>query len=463
MKSICTFFIGFGLCMFCIYPKSFCQVPEAINYQAVARDAGGNLLSNQMVSFKLSIRQGSFSGTIVYSEIHLKTTSSLGLAILEIGRGTVVSGSFSAINWGIDSYYLQTEMDPAGGTSYSLSGTSQFLSVPYALYSKNGVAPGQNPGEMLYWNGSAWVTLSPGTYGQTLTFCNGVPSWGGCLPIVTTTTVSSIGTSNAASGGNVTSDGGSTVTARGVCWNTSSNPTTANSHTSDGSGTGIFVSTLTILIPNTQYYVRAYATNSIGTAYGNEEIFTTIPWICGLPITDTRDTKVYSTVLIGTQCWFAQNLNVGTKLNVTENQTNNSIIEKYCYNNADASCDVYGGLYQWAETVQYLNGATNTASWTPVPTGNVQGICPGGWHIPSDAEWTTLSTFLGGESVAGGKLKEAGIAHWASPNSGATNSSGFTALPGGNRNAGGWFENLSVLWDNLDWFGGYTLHRVELV
>ncbi|MCX6243947.1 MAG: hypothetical protein NTU98_04515 [Bacteroidetes bacterium] len=161
---------------------------------------------------------------------------------------------------------------------------------------------------------------------------------------------------------------------------------------------------------------------------------------CG---TVTYGGQTYTSVIIGIQCWMTQNLNIGGAIPGVQDQTNNAIIEKYCYNNNAANCDVYGGLYQWAEIVQYLNGATNTASWNPVPTGNVQGICPDGWHLPTDAEWTILTTYLGGESVAGGPMKEAGTAHWTSPNTGATNSSEFTALPGGYRNSSGTCINLA--------------------
>jgi uncharacterized protein (TIGR02145 family) len=143
--------------------------------------------------------------------------------------------------------------------------------------------------------------------------------------------------------------------------------------------------------------------------------------------------QTYQTVVIGTQCWMAENLNIGTMINGSQEQANNAVVEKYCYDNNLANCDVYGGMYQWAEVIQYLNGATNTTSWNPLPTGDVQGICPPGWHLPADAEWTTLTTCLGGEGVAGGKMKEAGTSHWLSPNTGATNTSGFTALPGGDR------------------------------
>ncbi len=253
------------------------------------------------------------------------------------------------------------------------------------------------------------------------------------LPTVTTAVITNNTQTTATGGGEVTSDGGAIVTARGVCWSTSQNPTITDSYTSDGNGTGIFVSNLTGLTANTPYFVRAYAINSVGTAYGNEQTFATLPGSpCGQPITDTRDGKTYNTVLIGTQCWFAQNLNVGTKVLGSANQTNNSIIEKYCYNNLESNCDVYGGLYQWDEAMQYST------------TEGVIGICPTGWHLPTDAEWTTLTTFLGGEAVAGGKMKETGLTHWAAPNTGATNSSGFTALPGGDRNGYyGNFENLT--------------------
>ncbi|MCX6245298.1 MAG: hypothetical protein NTU98_11410 [Bacteroidetes bacterium] len=181
---------------------------------------------------------------------------------------------------------------------------------------------------------------------------------------------------------------------------------------------------------NTAYtrYVCAY--NGCGYSASTTLTQSTPPWSCGCSITDSRDSKTYNTVLIGSQCWFAQNLNVGTKVAGSVNQANNSIIEKYCYDNNDANCNTYGGLYQWDEAMQY--------STTP----GVKGICPTGWHLPTDAEWTTLTTFLGGEAIAGGKMKEAGTTHWSSPNTNATNSSGFTALPGGYLNN---FQEFTVL------------------
>jgi uncharacterized protein (TIGR02145 family) len=163
----------------------------------------------------------------------------------------------------------------------------------------------------------------------------------------------------------------------------------------------------------------------------------------GVP-TVTYAGETYPTVQIGTQCWFAKNLNVGTMINssaTVDSQRNNGILEKYCYNNNPANCATYGGLYQWAEAVQYQNGASNTASLPTPFTGNVRGICPTGWHLPSDAEWSSLGTTLGGS--AGGALKStSGL--WLSPNTAATNSSGFSALPGGYRITDGRFLFIGV-------------------
>jgi uncharacterized protein (TIGR02145 family) len=163
---------------------------------------------------------------------------------------------------------------------------------------------------------------------------------------------------------------------------------------------------------------------------------------CGQPFPDSRDGKTYSTVIIGTQCWMAQNLNY---------QTGNS----WCYNDNTLYCNTYGRLYDWQTAL---------------------GACPSGWHLPSDAEWTILANFLGGEGIAGGKMKETGTTHWTSPNVGATNSSGFTGLPGGYRlNYGsygifysigdnGYFQSSTeytktLLWSRILTFQDSELHK----
>jgi len=147
----------------------------------------------------------------------------------------------------------------------------------------------------------------------------------------------------------------------------------------------------------------------------------------GIP-TVTHGGQVYHTVQIGTQCWFKENLNIGTRINGSQNQINNGVIEKYCYDDNESNCNTYGGLYQWDELMQY------------VTTQGAKGLCPVGWHIPTDTEWTTLITYLGGESVAGGKMKS--TSGWYN-NGNGSNSSGFTALPGGYRDYNGNFSNLA--------------------
>ncbi|MEI8204654.1 MAG: hypothetical protein WCH34_16670 [Bacteroidota bacterium] len=227
----------------------FAQTPQKMSYQAVIRNSSNQLIQNHSVGMKISILRDSAMGPAVYSEIQVPTTNFNGLVSIEIGGGTVVSGNFSAINWALGSYFIKTETDPTGGLNYSITGTSQLLSVPYALYAKSAdtltgginetdpvytisqaknitatdithlsnlsgintgdqdlslyatktsladsiayinnkkvdkvtgkdLAPnGSVNGQMLYWNGTAWVSIAPGSAGQVLTMVNGIPSW----------------------------------------------------------------------------------------------------------------------------------------------------------------------------------------------------------------------------------------------------------------------------------------------
>ncbi len=118
------------------------QAPQSFNYQAVVRDAGGTILPNQMVNFRMNIRQGSASGTTVYSETHMPTTNAFGLVNLQIGTGTVVSGDFATIQWGGNSHFIEVELDPAGGTNFLSLGAQQLISVPYALFADSSANPG---------------------------------------------------------------------------------------------------------------------------------------------------------------------------------------------------------------------------------------------------------------------------------------------------------------------------------
>jgi uncharacterized protein (TIGR02145 family) len=210
------------------------------------------------------------------------------------------------------------------------------------------------------------------------------------------------------------------ASATGYKWNTSNNYTTAVEMGTDT------VKNEPGLTCNTPFERYVWAYNLCGqfqavTLTGNTLPCNTLGEPCPGMIYVNYGGHNYATVQIGTQCWMKENLNIGTRVNGIATQTNNAIIEKYCYNDSEDSCSVYGGLYQWQEAMQY---ATLPGS---------QGICPQGWHIPDDAEWTALSNFLGTPDSVGGKLKETGFTHWVSPNTAATNSSFFTALGGGYR------------------------------
>ncbi|MCF6270716.1 MAG: hypothetical protein L3J41_13460, partial [Melioribacteraceae bacterium] len=176
---------------------------------------------------------------------------------------------------------------------------------------------------------------------------------------------------------------------------------------------------------STTYYWRVSATNSYGisdwsSVWSFQTIFAPCP---GIP-TVTYAGKTYNTVQIGDQCWLKENLDVGSMIQGSEDATNNSTIEKYCYGNDPANCTTYGGLYQWNEAMQY--------STTP----GTQGICPDGWHIPTLSEFETLKTAVNND---GNALKAIG----EGTGSGAgTNTSGFSALLAGYRTGDGYFNAL---------------------
>jgi len=216
--------------------------------------------------------------------------------------------------------------------------------------------------------------------------------------------------------------------ATGYKWNTTNDYFTAIDM---GLATSKTESGLTCATPYSRY-VWAYTTCGVSpvTILSKSTIFCI--WICGMPLTDNRDGKIYGTQLIGSQCWMDQNLNVGVEPGFNVPQTNNGIIEKYCRLNLASNCTLYGGLYSWDEMMNY------TVPSNATPSGR-QGICPTGWHIPSDGEWCQMESYLDATVVCipdgwigtdvGGKLKESGTASWSAPNTGGTNSSGFNAIP----------------------------------
>jgi uncharacterized protein (TIGR02145 family) len=233
----------------------------------------------------------------------------------------------------------------------------------------------------------AYATNSVGTaYGNDVSFTTRVV----VAPAVTTTAISAVSSKAALSGGNVTDAGGAPQISHGVCWSTSPEPTIKSSaYTSEYGDPGPFTSIITGLNANTSYFVRAYAMNSADTSYGGQFTFTTTP-----DVTDI-DGTVYGTVNIGTQVWLTENLattkyNNDTPISLVTDQTawNNLSSGAYCWFNNDGP------------TYRITNGALY--NWHAVSTGK---LCPAGWHVPTDAEWTTLITFLGGETLAGAKMQ----------------------------------------------------------
>ena len=251
------------------------------------------------------------------------------------------------------------------------------------------------------------------------------------VPEVGTHNVSEITDTTAQCGGTISSDGGATVTARGVCWSMGENPTVADDTTNDGTGAGSFTSYVTGLTASTTYYLRAYATNSAGLGYGSTMSFTTEEGLQLGTVTDI-DGNVYQTIIIGTQEWMAENLKVthyrdgeAIPTGHSNSEWSNLSTGAYCaYDNNESNADTYGYLYNWYAVDDSRN------------------IAPEGWHVPTDDEWQILVDYLGGSSVAGGKMKETGTEHWNSPNTGATNESGFTALPGGYRGLNGSYYGM---------------------
>lgn len=262
---------------------------------------------------------------------------------------------------------------------------------------------------------------------------------GNLPPIVKTNGITAITKASATCGGNITSDGGADITARGVCWSTSQNPTISDSKTSDGTGTGSFSSNMTGLNSNTSYFVRAYATNGEGTAYGEQIEFVTRAEADG---TFDYGGRTYSYKTIGTQTWMTENLAWLPGVSPsTDGSETVPFYYVYGYEGTDLNAakatinyDTYGVLYNWP--------AAATA-------------CPSGWHLPADWDWIILEKYLGmtdaeitrngwrNSGNVGGKLKEIGNSNWLSPNAGATNSTGFTVRPGGNRDyLGGGFGGI---------------------
>jgi hypothetical protein len=258
--------------------------PNAFNYSAVARNAAGQPIATTTIGIQITILKTSPTGVSQYSENHFVNTDGFGLFNLVIGAGAVQSGSMATIDWSNDNYYLKVGMDAAGGTNFLTMGTTQLLSVPYAMYAKSAGSV----------SGGTGITItSVSSSGDTLYLSNGQTFVAGgnaggtgnlVFPTVTTNAVIGITSNSATFGGAVSIVNGNQIMERGIVYSTSPNPTLGSNKIIIGNGIGTFdtISGLSyqyahLLNPNTTYYVRAYAiTENNICAFGNEVSFTTM-------------------------------------------------------------------------------------------------------------------------------------------------------------------------------------------
>jgi uncharacterized protein (TIGR02145 family) len=370
----------------------------------------------------------------IKAENSLGTTFSSDMIFTTLGQAptvttldaTNISVSSAKLNGSVNPNYLPTNISFEWGTTYGYGTT---------------ITPAQNS-----INGSTSVNVSADLAGlaEGIKYCfrivatNELGTTNGigftfttqAKPQITTKGVSDVTTTSALSGGNIITDFGSHVSESGICWSTSNNPTTSDNKVLNSSQGANFSIPIFNLTPNSTYYLRAYAINGVGTGYGNELILKTYTG----SISDI-DGNQYHTVTIGTQLWMAENLKTTKYQNGAQVGTT-----------TPAQLNITGEStpkYQWAAGADENNIPTYGRLYTWYAITDDRNICPLGWHIPTTGEWDILSNYLGGESVAGSKLKEAGLLHFSSQNSDATNESGFTALPSGYRNQEGYFGGMT--------------------
>jgi len=447
--------------MLFVIVSAFPQAPLSFNYQAAIRDNTGNPLANQVVSLRISILEGSATGSAIYTETHSPTTNPFGIVNLEIGAGTVLLGTFSTINWGIAEFFIKIEIDATGGSSYQYMGTTQLVSVPYALYAlKSQTTEQQNiytAGNGISITDNIITNTAPD---KTVTLDSGTGiSVTGVYPTFTIT--------NSAPDQSVSLNSGTGINVTGTYptytiinsapsqWNSNgsdinyTNGKVGIGLTSPDNSALLDVSSTTkgVLIPRMTAAQRDAIVNpacglmvfnmdskclSIYNCSTWNDILPNNPFTCGQSFVDSRDGKVYPTVLIGSQCWMKTNLNYGAMVNGSQSQTNNGVAEKYCYDNNPSNCDVYGGLYQWDEMMQYST------------TAGIKGVCPSGWHVPTDADYKTLEGTVDSQYGVGNPIwnlegmRGFDVGKNLKSTSGYTTGNGldlfgFTALPNGQR------------------------------
>lgn len=455
MKKVCLFLLALS-CLF----NLAAQQPQQFSYQAVVRGADNLLVVNKMIGIRISLLQGSENGDVVYVEKHTPSTNANGLASIAIGTGSIVSGNFAAINWSKGPYFIKTETDPSGVSNYTLTTTSQLLSVPYALYAGNGIKRiSANSDTIFLSNDSYYINKS-----STSTGNSSIPSGGGQNQVLTRCDGELTWTNNGFCPGKISSlDCNYTVVQQGtLVKNDTSGIILRFSYTGGNLGVGDYINVQSTGVfglnanggvsrlnnGNGSFDVRV---TGKPTSSGKANFaFTFCGKSCSFsldvlesigkyqsPLTDI-DGNEYKTVLIGNQVWMAENLKVtrfndGTIIKYfvpSGNITTDSLARQgsvWSYYNNDASNNKYGKLYTWYAV-------------SPITNGN-KNICPFGWHVPTKTEFDELVSYLGGNTnIVPKKMKQTGIVDWSLD---ASNSSLFSALPSGRMDRRGYSHGLN--------------------
>lgn len=457
--------------VFCI--SGFAQSPQKFSYQAVIRDNNNNLVTNAEISMIITILHGSSDGMAIYTNSIRPSTNANGLISIEIGD----EASFNSINWANGPFFIKTEFDPSGGSNYSVTAISQLLSVPYALHAKSveNIPPieyntllnkPQIPSDLgelsdnsalLFSGDYKDLTNSPELSAVALSSdykdlinapeLSAVALSGDYKDLINSPELSAVALSGdfkdlsnipdladvALSGSYndlTNSPALSTVAISGQYNDLTGKPTSISDFNLNANSQRIsnLADPVHAKDASTKAYVDELIQQVMNTFSGDHENFTSLT--TGT-ISDI-DGNTYNIVKIGNQWWMAENLKT-TKYangeaipNITVNTTWNTTTEgawSY-YNNDTQYNNSYGKLYNWHAVADSRN------------------LCPAGWHVPTDVEWTVLTDLLGGLDVAGGKLKDKGTTYWNTPNTNATNEVGFTARAGGWRITSGSFSSM---------------------
>jgi len=482
------------------------QAPQKMSYQAVIRNSSGHLVTSQVIGMEINIRQGSTSGTIVYTETQTPTTNANGLVSIEIGDEI----GFSTIDWATNTYFIETKTAVVAPlTTYTITGVSQLLSVPYALNAKTAetITGTINETDPIY-TGSQAVNITANditnlsnlsgtnTGDQDLTGLATITSLTSGLAtkveieagkglstndyttaeqtklaaitgtntgdqdlsgLATTTSVTAALNLKAPLASPTFTGTVAGITSTMVGLGNVNNTSDASKPISTATQTALNLKaplasptfTGTITVPTPVNATDASTKQYVDDLKQRVDLLEAQLLESGVVKIKDVDGNMYSVVKIGSQLWMAENLKT-TQLNdgtpIVNPGTDNSLWSTSGYST---------GFYSW-----YNNDIANKniygGLYNHAITKNSK-LCPTGWHVSTTADWDALISLAGGTLVAGGKLKETGTGHWTTPNTGATDEFNFTILGSGRRAHIGPSEHMGIVGHFWTPTGSFTL------